>query len=70
MRRDAVGHTAVNGKIVLGHAARGEPLFKAPPNLVTRQVAKPVDRSDGAVDILDDESGETVLNHFRQPTRD
>ena len=50
MRRDAVRHAAIDRKIVLRHAPRGEALLEASANLLARQVCQAIDRADRAVD--------------------
>ena len=66
----AVGQAAIDRQIILRHASRGEALLEPLADFLPRQMAKPIDRADGAVDVLDDEAGEAVVDHFREPSRD
>ena len=65
VRRDGVRQAAIDGKIILRHAARGEALLETAADFFARQMAEPVDGADGAVDVLDDEAGEAVVDDFR-----
>ena len=65
MRRGS--HQApVDVQIILRHAPRGKAFLETPPHSFARQVSEPIDRADGAIDVLDDEAGHPFLNDLRR----
>src|SRR4029077_17082204 len=61
MRRYAFHERAIDGKIVLRHAARRETRLELASNLLARQMSEAVDRADGSGFVLDDKPGESLV---------
>src|SRR5262249_26163444 len=63
------GHqTAIDTQIVLRHAPHGKALLKATSDFLAGQMSKPVNRADRATDVLYNETGYAIVDHFRRRT--
>src|SRR6516164_2361959 len=63
------GHqTAIDTQIILRHAPRGEAFLKATSDFLAGQMSEPVNCADRAADVLYNEAGYAVVDHFRRRT--
>src|SRR6516164_168417 len=59
------GHqTAIDTQIVLRHALHSEAFLKTASDSLTGQLSEPVNCADRATDVLHNEAGYAVVDHF------
>src|SRR6516165_9411206 len=64
------GHqTAIDTQIILRHAPRGEAFLKATSDFLAGQMSEPVNCADRAADVLHNETGYAVVDHFHAEPR-